>query len=58
MLGAADELTEQGIYVDAAVSRQMQTVIPEVEQLRDAGRLAARRWSCTSARTARSATTR
>ena len=39
MLGAADELTEQGIYVDAAVSRQMQTVIPEVEELRDAGRL-------------------
>ncbi len=39
MLGAADELTEAGIYVDAAVSRQMQSVIPEVEQLRDAGRL-------------------
>jgi peptidoglycan/LPS O-acetylase OafA/YrhL len=39
MLGAADELTEEGIYVDATVSRQMQTVVPEVEQLRDAGRL-------------------
>jgi peptidoglycan/LPS O-acetylase OafA/YrhL len=39
MLGAADELTEQGMYVDAAVSRQMQSVVPEVEGLRDAGRL-------------------
>ena len=39
MLGAADELTGQGIVVDAEVSRQMQTMIPEVEQLRDAGQL-------------------
>ena len=39
MLGAADELTEQGIFVSAAVSRQMQTVVPDVEGLRDAGRL-------------------
>ena len=39
MLGAADELTENGIVVDAEVSRQMRTMVPIVQQLRDQGRL-------------------
>jgi hypothetical protein len=39
MLGAADELAAKGIVVDAAVSRQMATMIPVVQQLRDAGQL-------------------
>ncbi len=37
MLGAAPELTDRGMFVDAAVSRQMIDMIPVFEQLRDAG---------------------
>ena len=37
MLGAAPELTERGMFVDAAVSRQMIDMIPVFEQLRDRG---------------------
>ena len=39
MLGAADELEEKGILVDAVVSRQMKTMVPVVQQLAAAGRL-------------------
>ena len=39
MLGAADELAAEGLVVSAEVSRQMKSMIPVVEQLRDAGRL-------------------
>ena len=35
MLGAAPSLTQRGLFVDAAVSRQMIDVIPVFEQLRD-----------------------
>jgi hypothetical protein len=38
MMGAADELAAKGIAVDAEVSRQMGTMLPVVEALRDAGR--------------------
>ena len=37
MLGAAPELTDRGMFVDAAVSRQMIDMIPVFEQLRDEG---------------------
>jgi hypothetical protein len=37
MLGAAPALTERGMFVDAAVSRQMIDMIPVFEQLRDGG---------------------
>ena len=43
MLGAADELAEKGIVVDAEVSRQMKTMVPVVQQLAAAGRARARR---------------
>ena len=33
MLGAADELTSRGYYVDAKVSRQLSDIVPPVEQL-------------------------
>jgi peptidoglycan/LPS O-acetylase OafA/YrhL len=39
MLGAADELAEVGFVVDAEVSRQLGTMIPKVQALRDGGRL-------------------
>jgi peptidoglycan/LPS O-acetylase OafA/YrhL len=39
MLGAADELKELGFLVDAEVSRQMQTMVPRVQGLRDSGQL-------------------
>ena len=39
MLGAKDELEAKGILVSAEVSRQMKTMIPVVEQLRDSGQL-------------------
>ncbi len=39
MLGAADELTAKGIVVSAEVSRQMRTMVPVVEGLRDTGQL-------------------
>ena len=39
MLGAADELAEVGFVVDAEVSRQLGTMIPKVQALRDSGRL-------------------
>jgi peptidoglycan/LPS O-acetylase OafA/YrhL len=39
MLGAAEELAAQGIVVSAEVSRQMKTMIPEMQRLRDAGQL-------------------
>ena len=39
MLGAADELAEEGFTVSAEVSRQMKSMIPVVEQLRDDERL-------------------
>ena len=39
MLGAADELADKGFVVSAEVSRQMQTMVPEVQALRDADRL-------------------
>ena len=35
MLGAAPELTDRGMFVDAAISRQMIDMIPVFEQLRD-----------------------
>ena len=35
MLGAAPSLTQRGLFVDAAVSRQMIDMIPVFEQLRD-----------------------
>ena len=38
MLGAADELEEKGMVVDAVVSRQMRTMVPVVQQLAAAGR--------------------
>ncbi len=37
MLGAAPALTERGMVVDAAVSRQMIDMIPVFEQFRDLG---------------------
>jgi hypothetical protein len=39
MLGAADELTEEGIVVSAEVNRQMSTMVPKVQELRDGGQL-------------------
>jgi hypothetical protein len=39
MLGAADELAEQGFTVSAEVSRQMKSMVPVVQQLRDQDRL-------------------
>ena len=39
MLGAADELAAEGIVVSAEVSRQMKTMVPEMQRLRDAGQL-------------------
>jgi hypothetical protein len=39
MQGAAGELNDRGILVDAAQSRQMNTMIPTVEDLRDTGAL-------------------
>jgi Acyltransferase family len=39
MLGAAGTLSDAGITVDAAVSRQMVDMVPAVEALRDQGRL-------------------
>ncbi len=39
MLGAADELSAKGIFVSAEVSRQMKSMIPVVQQLRDIGQL-------------------
>ena len=39
MLGAADELADEGIVVSAEVSRQMKSMVPVVQQLRDEGRL-------------------
>jgi peptidoglycan/LPS O-acetylase OafA/YrhL len=39
MQGAAGELNDRGILVDAAESRQMNTMIPTVEDLRDTGAL-------------------
>ncbi len=40
MQGASDALNDRGILVDAAQNRQMSTMIPVVEGLRDNGRLA------------------
>ncbi len=39
MLGAADELAAEGFVVSAEVSRQMKTMVPEMQRLRDAGQL-------------------
>ncbi len=39
MLGAAEELSARGMIVDAIESRQMNTTIPLVQGLRDAGQL-------------------
>jgi peptidoglycan/LPS O-acetylase OafA/YrhL len=39
MLGAAGALADEGITVDAAVSRQMVDMVPVVQALRDQGRL-------------------
>jgi peptidoglycan/LPS O-acetylase OafA/YrhL len=39
MLGAADELREKGMVVNAEVSRQMKTMVPTVQQLAAAGQL-------------------
>jgi hypothetical protein len=39
MLGAADELAEQGFTVSAEVNRQMKSMVPVVQQLRDQDRL-------------------
>ncbi|MET0458158.1 MAG: acyltransferase family protein [Ilumatobacteraceae bacterium] len=39
MLGATDELEAKGILVSAEVSRQMKTMIPVVQGLRDSGQL-------------------
>ena len=39
MLGAAEELAAEGVTVDAEVSRQMVDEIPNVQALRDQGRL-------------------
>jgi hypothetical protein len=40
MLGAATALSERGMFVDAEQNRQMNTMIPVVEGLRDSGTLA------------------
>ncbi|MEL6890713.1 MAG: hypothetical protein AAFP84_03900, partial [Actinomycetota bacterium] len=37
MRGAAEELTERGVVVDAVVSRQFSSYLPEVQAIRDAG---------------------
>ncbi len=39
MLGAANQLSAEGITVTAEVSRQMKSMIPYVQQLRDSGQL-------------------
>ena len=39
MLGAAEALADEGITVDAAVSRQMVDMVPVVQALREQGRL-------------------
>ena len=39
MLGAKDELEAKGIVVSAEVSRQMKTMVPIVQGLRDSGQL-------------------